>query len=199
MLKDLEAVLAAAVLVAAPIAISGCSGDDGGTDSTSDAGCPSTEPSAGCPATETGCPTAGSDSGCPATEIPTTPDELTTWLEAESYSGWPAESAVHASTGSSPHGPVRIFINDALDASLSAMNTEHPMGVAAVKELYDADMVTRIGWSVEVKTQADSADGAGWYWYNNVNDMITEGQGLGDCTGCHSTGVDYVTVPYPLG
>ncbi len=194
MLKNLEAVLAAAAIAATPIALSGCDGGDGETEAT-DAGCPGSTD--GCPGATDGCP--GTSAGCPGA-IPTEPAALLTWLEDGNYSGWPAESAVHASTGSSPHGPVKIFINQALSDSLTANNTEHPEGVAAVKELYDADMVTPIGWSVYVKTQADSDGGNGWYWYDYQNGAVNmEGQGLGGCVGCHSTGVDYVTVPFPLG
>ena len=201
MLKDLEAVLAAAAIAAAPLAMGACDGgDDGETESVTDAGCPGS--TGGCPGTTTGCPGTsagcpGTSAGCPATEPPTNADDLLAWLEAESYSGWASESAVHASSG--PHGNVKIFINQTLDDSLGAANAEHPMGAAAVKELYDADSTTRIGWSVEIKTAADSNMGMNWYWFDYKNDALNmEGMGLGTCTGCHASGADYVTVTYPL-
>ncbi len=254
MLKDLDAVLAAAALTTATLVAPACG--DSGTDtettaSSSDPGCPgastgcpsasgttspttttsSTTTSAGCPGATTGCPTSagcptttagcpsatagcpgtsvgcpGTSVGCPGTstgcgapaEIPTNGDELLTWLEDGMYLDWPAESGVHDATNGSPHGRVRVFINGLLDDSLANAQPAHPMGAAAVKELYDGGD-NFIGWAVEVKTDADSMGGDGWYWYEIINDsVIVDGNGQGLCTGCHSNGVDFFTTTYPL-
>ena len=141
----------------------------------------------------------GDGDGDPAGDVPTNSAELLPWLEAESYVGFSAESAAHAATGSSPHGTVRVFINSSLDASLSAGDPAHPVGAAAVKELFDGEN-NRIGWAVSVKIQADSDGGNGWYWYEIVNDnVVADANGDGTCIGCHaSTGVDFFTTVYPL-
>lgn len=141
---------------------------------------------------------AGSTTGVDEQPLPPTNGvELLPWLEAGEYLGWAAESGVHASSG--PHGGgVRTFVNDVLLASLAAGSDSHPEGAAAIKELY-GDGGTVIGWAVEVKLQADSAGGDGWYWYERFQDSVyADGTGEGICTGCHSGGNDYVLSPFPL-
>lgn len=128
---------------------------------------------------------------------PTDGAELLPWLEAGEYLAWAAESGVHPSSG--PHGGgVRTFVNDVLLASLAAGSPSHPVGAAAIKELY-GDGGSVIGWAVEVKLQADSAGGDGWYWYELFGtDLYADGTGEGICTGCHGGGNDYVLTPFPL-
>lgn len=122
------------------------------------------------------------------------------WLKDGHYTGWAAESGVHASAG--PHGGgVRTYVNAALLESLSAGNSMHPKGAAAVKELYDG--ATLSGWAVELKTDADSAGGQGWYWYENYSTTdpsgpVAAGNGKSLCFNCHSGGADHVLTPFPL-
>jgi hypothetical protein len=132
---------------------------------------------------------------------PTDALALLDWLRAGRYRAWTAESAVHPSGG--PHGSsgVRTFLNDAVVASLASGNAAHPTGAALVKELYRGNQVLS-GWAVEIKIQADSAGGNGWYWWEGVG---LSGRGLGVCTGCHAGGIapgyvskDYVLTPFPL-
>ncbi len=141
--------------------------------------------------------TAGdsSDDTAGTVDVPTDAAALGTWLMDESYSGWAAESAIHASTG--PHGMVQTYFNDDLVASFDASNTEHPVGSASVKELYD-DMGARIGWAVMVKTTSgDAADS--WYWYLESGGSVNaDGNGVGTCESCHNAGTDRVLTPYPL-
>lgn len=128
---------------------------------------------------------------------PTNGTELLPWLEAGEYLAWTAESGVHPSSG--PHGGgVRTFVNDVLLTSLAAGSASHPAGAAAIKELY-GDGGTVLGWAVEVKLQADSAGGDGWYWYERFQDSVyADGAGEAICTGCHGGGNDYVLSPFPL-
>jgi hypothetical protein len=123
--------------------------------------------------------------------------ELRPWLEAGEYLDWQVESGVHPSTG--PHfGGVRTFVNDVLYDSLATGASSHPEGSAAIKELYGSGDTVR-GWSVEIKLQADSAGGDGWYWYEGYQDSVyADGTGDGGCTGCHGGGSDYVLTPFPL-
>ncbi|GMV40778.1 MAG: hypothetical protein AMXMBFR64_24940 [Myxococcales bacterium] len=123
-------------------------------------------------------------------------NDLEPWLSAGSYADWTAESAPHASAG--PHfGKVRTFVNGPLAASLAAGAQVHPVGSAAVKELYgNGDTV--LGWSVMVRASA-AAQGQGWYWYEDWQGTIyADDVGASLCTGCHSGGTDYVLTPWPL-
>ncbi|WP_146662519.1 hypothetical protein [Enhygromyxa salina] len=171
-------------------------------------GCDSGDDEAGNDATETAgdttdttgdtTDTTGDGDGDGDAAVPSNAAELLPFLEAESYAGFAAESAVHAATGASPHGDVRVFINATLDGSLADGNAAHPVGSAAIKELYMND--ARVGWAVMVKTQADSDGGNGWYWYEIMNDsVIADGNGDMTCTGCHAgTGNDFFSTVYPL-
>lgn len=147
----------------------------------------------------TGAETTAADesTGGAMLDVPIGQAELSPWLAAESYVGWAAESAVHAQTGTSPHGMVRTFFNDTLVASFDAGNTEHTVGSAAVKELYD-DAGMRVGWAVMLKTAAGS-DASTWYWYLENGGMVTADEnGFAGCEGCHAPGVDRVLTAYPL-
>jgi len=123
-----------------------------------------------------------------------------TWLQKGDYKAWAKESASHQSTG--PHGgKVRTYVNAPLVTSLTAKNPQHPKGAATVKEFINSsDVVT--GWAVSVKTQDDSANGAGWYWYEvfSTTDGASpiEGQAKPLCNNCHVGGSDYVLTPFPL-
>jgi len=133
--------------------------------------------------------------------VPTSSAELFAYLQRGAYRGFAHESGVHASAG--PHGgSVLTFVNGALERSLAAGNAAHPAGAAAVKEFYAADRTTLTGWAVEVKVQADSAGGDGWYWYEvfSTSDGERPIEGLGNpvCTGCHALGSDYVRTTFPL-
>ena len=141
---------------------------------------------------------AGAGGG--SAEIPPTEAvALLSYLQAGSYLGFAGESKVHSSTG--PHGSgVRTYVNQALRASLMANAGEHPVGAAAVKELYDGGGALS-GWAVEVKTQATSEGGDGWYWYEILStqgEPLIGASGPNFCSNCHASGSDYVLVPFPL-
>lgn len=136
--------------------------------------------------------TTGTTDGVPVGEA-----ELLPWLEGGGYLGWEAESAVHSGAG--PHfGDVRTYVGPALFASLEAGTAQHPAGAAAVKELYGGGTQVQ-GWAVAVKTDADSAAGDGWYWYEYYQgSAVIEGQGASVCVNCHSGGTDFFLSPFPL-
>lgn len=127
---------------------------------------------------------------------PTMSGALVDWLQSGRYSHWASEGQ---HPGSGPHfGDVRTFVNAALDSSLGAANEAHPVGAAAVKELFGRTGSTARGWAVAVKVAADSG-GNGWYWLEYYNGgLVAAGVGNGICTGCHGGGTDYVCTPYPL-
>ena len=133
------------------------------------------------------------------------------WLKAGSYKSWTCESAVHAARAPSPHGFNRICSN-ALIAGNAEGAGAWPKGAAAVKELYAAATdATPVGYAVYVKTDADSAAGANWYWYERVPldssaphdaaGVVADGSGATGpaqqiCVGCHNAaGADAAHTP----
>jgi hypothetical protein len=125
--------------------------------------------------------------------------ELQAWLAAGSYTGFLPESGPHDSEG--PHGgTVRTFLNRQLAGSLDDCAESHPVGSAAVKELFDDGVLD--GWAVMVKTQPGPGADA-WYWYEVFStapdaDAPYSGQANDTCTGCHDGGLDAVRTRWPL-
>jgi len=127
--------------------------------------------------------------------------DMEAWLTAGSYKTWTAEAAIHESRSPSPHGFNRIYSNDLIVAAATGTGT-WPKGSAAVKELYaSATATTPVGYAVYLKTDADSAAGANWYWYERVpadseaphdtNGVVADGKGGSGpakqiCVGCHA-------------
>ena len=131
--------------------------------------------------------------------VPTSTDALFSFLKSGKYKDWAHESKVQKSRG--PHFDVKSYLNTPLDKSMKAGNDSHPKGAAAVKEMYESGKLK--GWAVSVKTQADSDNGKGWYWYEVVSPtdaskIAAEGKGAGLCVGCHFPGQDFVLLDYPL-
>ncbi len=146
--------------------------------------------------TETETETTGSVD-CTA-EVPSEGAALLEWLASGAYEAWPAESGPHESTG--PHfGAVRTFVNPCLFASLDADAATHPVGAAAVKQLYGAGDTVE-GHSVMIKVAAGEG-GDNWYWLEHYQgNTYADGVGSGLCTGCHGGpgNRDYVLTPWPL-
>ena len=127
--------------------------------------------------------------------IPVGGNKLVRWLKQGTYLSWAAEPAAHPGLG--PHfGDVRVFVNEPLDASLRAGETEHPVGSASVKELYgDASEVQ--GWAVMIKV-AEGTGGDTWHWFEEyAGTQYADDVGASLCTGCHSGGTDYVLTEWP--
>lgn len=139
---------------------------------------------------------AGACTSHAASVPPMGENDVQPWLDAKSYAGWLAESAPHDSAG--PHfGKVRTYVNAPLAASLAAGAQTHPIGAAAVKELY-GDGATVFGWSVLLRAGAGT-EGQGWYWYERWQGTVyADGLAASQCTGCHGGGTDYVLTPWPL-
>jgi hypothetical protein len=122
---------------------------------------------------------------------------LEAWLSKGSYKDWQCEPSVHESRSPSPHGFNRICSNDLVSNHADASDN-WLSGAAAVKELFaSADASTPIGYAVYLKTKADSAAGANWYWYERVptdsappDGIVADGMGDSGtaksiCVGCH--------------
>lgn len=126
------------------------------------------------------------------------------WLATGAYKQWACEPMAHAGRAPSPHGLNRICSNMVI-AQDAAGSTPWPAGAAAVKELFSsATDTTPTGYSVYLKTAADSAAGANWYWYERIDaSVIADGRGNGGparsiCVGCHSAaGKDPAHTPSP--
>jgi Cytochrome P460 len=122
--------------------------------------------------------------------IPTNAAALEAWLADGGYKGWKAEPSVHAARPPSPHGRNRVYTNALISDNVNG-TAPWPVGAAAVKELYVADGGTAIiGYAVEVKQQASSDGGVGWYWYRRQPSAdggvsVAEGTPAG-CIGCHA-------------
>lgn len=133
------------------------------------------------------------------------------WLEKGDYRDWQCEPTIHEAREPSPHGFNRICSNDAI-SSRATGDAAWPSGAAAVKELYaSAEDEKPVGYAVYLKTQAESANGANWYWYERVPldsaaphaDDGVVADGLGDegpakaiCVSCHAAaGSDLAHTP----
>lgn len=131
-------------------------------------------------------------------EVPSEGAALLEWLASGAYEAWPAESGPHESSG--PHfGAVRTFVNPCLFASLDADAATHPVGAAAVKQLYGGGNTVE-GHSVMIKVAAGEG-GDSWYWLEHYQgNTYADGVGSGLCTGCHGGpgNRDYVLTPWPL-
>ena len=114
-------------------------------------------------------------------------DDLTgleTWLAAGHYLSWHCEKAPHPARPPGAHGSTRICSNEALSAT--SASSPFPVGAASVKELYTAGGQPN-GHAVAVKLEADSAAGAGWYWYERLGGTLyANGSGVALCTDCHA-------------
>jgi hypothetical protein len=123
------------------------------------------------------------------------------WLAKGDYMHWQCEPAVHEARSPSPHGFNRICSNAAI-AEMATKTSNWPKNAAAVKELYtSATQAKPAGYAVYLKTEADSADGANWYWYERVpldnpaphdsagvvaDALGADGPAQSICVGCHA-------------
>ena len=174
--------------------------------------------SLGCSSSSTGGPSgsggaggSGGGAGASADLPPTGAAAVEAWLQTGEYKKWHCEGAVHAARSPSPHGFNRICSNSVVSAH-AAETGAWPQGAAAVKELYAAATdAAPVGYAVYVKTAADSAAGANWYWYERVPldhpaphdaaGVVADGPGSSGpaqqiCVGCHgAAGADAAHTP----
>ena len=134
---------------------------------------------------------------------PADPEAIGPWLRLGGYLDWEPRSAVHRTD---EHGGARVLFNPLLTASHAAGAESHPPGAAAVRELYEADLVTPKGLALMVKIAGptDEATAAeedsGWFWYEVFSleegavPTVAELDAPG-CIGCHSAAVDLVIPP----
>jgi hypothetical protein len=186
-----------------PAALAAC-GDDttgtggsGGSDTTSAGTTAAGTTAAGTTAAGTSSST-GTGGGGLTVDAQTPPQggmtEMKAWLAKGDYKKWKCEAAEHAQKVPSPHGFNRICSNGKLAGAGATGN--FPAGAAGVKELWDKAGGAVIGYAVYVKTQADSAGGANWYWYEDAPSLNPPGGVIADgfgtagvpkdvCVSCH--------------
>lgn len=129
--------------------------------------------------------------------VPGEPALVREWLRAFMYRGWAPQTEIRA-TGQ--HGGERLYFNAALAASMRAGAAEHPIGSAAVRELYAGDLKTLKGFALMHKTGPSGPTGEGWYWYEiydtdaSAEPTVAE-PGARGCVGCHAHAVDFVHSP----
>jgi len=126
---------------------------------------------------------------------------LRQFLGAGGYLTWARESRSHRSAGPHPV-TVRTYLNPELEASLAAGSQQHPVGAAAVKELFGEDGKLS-GWAAAIKTEPRSGVGKGWYWYEVTSTEpgarpVAAANGVPLCANCHAPGNDFVLSPFPL-
>lgn len=125
------------------------------------------------------------------------PEGLRAWLEEGCYTAWAAESGVLQATKSD--GYAQIYINPALQQSLTANNTVHPRGSAAVRVMYLADKETLWGYALSMKTTNGPSEA--WFWFEHFQhheEPKTAEFGASGCAGCHASGADFVQSTWPL-
>jgi hypothetical protein len=129
--------------------------------------------------------------------VPADPAELRAWLQAFSYRGWTPQTDIRA-TGE--HGGERLYFNDVLTRSMRAGAAEHPLGSAAVRELYAGDLRTLKGFALMHKTAPSGTIGEGWFWYEILGTTAEAEPSVAEpaaraCVGCHAHAVDFVHSP----
>jgi hypothetical protein len=114
------------------------------------------------------------------------------WLAQGFYKQWKAEPAMHPGRAPTVHMFNRVFANSVVSDAVDADSGVAPWGAGAslVKEIYVAmGDTTPAGYAVTLKTAADSAAGANWYFYEKVSGNVYS-DGLGTptsaCVMCHS-------------
>jgi hypothetical protein len=156
-------------------------------------GCGSGSPSGGSdPNGGLGAPVAADAGGTGTAQTPPMgASNVVAWLATGQYKQWHCEPAVHASRGPSVHTPFdRVCSNDVLSAAAADGGSgPWPEGAAEVKEIYMAmnDATPTGVYAVSLKTAADSAGGASWYFYERFDGTLyADGTGTSLCVGCHS-------------
>lgn len=125
--------------------------------------------------------------------MPLDKEGLFAYLTSKEYQKFKTqEKEKHPSLG--PHTniglPVKVFMNDAIASSLAANKKEHPKGAIIVKEMFN-DKGELSGWAVMAKTQENTEEGNGWFWYEvtsteDPNAIAAMGNGVVGCISCHN-------------
>ena len=157
----------------------------------------------GIPVTATSSPGAAPASATTAAAIPpsvgpfvsTESTALVAQLTAETRAGtgykqWTAATGV---VNSAAHGgrPTKTYVNDLLTKSMASSSNVHPVGSAAVKELYDDARTKVVGYFVLAKATAGTGS-ATWFTFAYgtaaaapTATVDTRSMGAAPCAACH--------------
>lgn len=129
---------------------------------------------------------------------PTEQTALDRWFWTGEHERWESWSQVGPTLGS---GGARVFLSPPLVESLSNGNARHPVGAAAVRELYAEDFATLTGYSILVK-QAEPSLAESWFCFERLeldtDEVEVARVGEPGCGGCHVQGVDFIRSTLPL-
>ena len=148
------------------------------------------------------CDASDPDASDPEVELP--PDDrdleaIQAWLVAGHYQQWerldPVPSAEMPGVG-------RVYLSPALADSLRNERSSHPIGAAAVREIFDAtDPDTQLGWAYLRKLD-EAAEPNSWLFYEvfelsaEAVPLVAERAAPG-CVPCHGEGTDMIRSQLP--
>ena len=123
---------------------------------------------------------------------------LNDFLDARGFEDWTSEPEPRDPILGSPHGLVRTYFGPQLEESLNDFDGQHPVGAAAVKEVY-SDPDTRSHYFVYVRDREGTIDeGYTWFRQGGQGDLYIESGGF--CADCHANtdgNIDGTLTPYP--
>ncbi|MCB9637445.1 MAG: hypothetical protein H6728_10065 [Myxococcales bacterium] len=125
----------------------------------------------------------------PSTPNSSDPAVVWIWLQQQNYRAWTrAPGYATRQTSNAPHGgAVEIFINSPIQQIIDNKTsvTEWPVGSIIVKDGYNSANLSLVAY-MEKRSN-------GWLWFewNGSGTILYQGQ-PSICTGCHSSGADYV-------
>ena len=126
--------------------------------------------------------------------VPADPAAIPEWLQTFGYRVWSPQTDIRMA---GEHGGERLYFNKLLTKSVLAGAADHPIGSAAVRELYSPDLKTLKGFALMHKTGPSGPVGEGWYWFEifgtsaEAEPTVAQTAARG-CVGCHSHAVDFV-------
>jgi len=133
---------------------------------------------------------ADDESGMATDSVSIPIDDIAGWIATGEYQSWQS-GELHPTLGNH-FGNVLAHFSPSLVESLEAGNELHPVGAAAVKELYGYEGKEVLGHAVIVRT-GEGTTSKDWYWYELYEgEIFADSHGDADCSLCHSGGVDFV-------
>ena len=141
------------------------------------------------------CTTKAADTAEETTMVDPYSQEL--WEEIEGFQDWGQYAGWEGVVQSDAvHGDyVSIWINEAALSALTTGETIPDGGILVKESFIDSEGETLKDITVMKKVDGYNPEGGNWYWGQYLGDGTVEEAGSpAMCTGCHSSGADYVRV-----
>lgn len=143
----------------------------------------------------TGAPSTG-----PAGEIADTSEAgFLAFMKAGSYREWSDKQPSPIDSVPAHSAKTQTFFNVTAATAATAGQNPLPKGSIVIKDIFESDGVTLKAQAAMAKI-ADGTGGDTWVWYEvflpEYNNTFY-GKGLSSCTGCHSSGSDFVRSSVP--